>query len=229
MREGLIEEIKSKGHWRVNIRPHSPLKQQLSYQDCTNLVEQNRVSIRGWDFPHIYKQNDDRGGFRHGDGFVECWTQFLEILEFWRMYRSGQFLSYHVLGEDNGGFNDVAFDGRVIGIVGVIYSVTEFAEFAHRCAQLEAFRGGVSLEVQLRNSLNRELWAGRNRVRFFDPPRSGAETIRVQRNVGPAFSNEAAIDCANSMILEVFDTFGWNPGRERVLEDQERFYNRQFS
>jgi len=100
MKDKLIERIRAVGHWRINLRPLRPLDERLSFRQCQEVVEQNRVSIRGWDYPHISYRQDEQGALERGDQFVESWCDWNEQLEFWRMYRSGQFLSYNALSED---------------------------------------------------------------------------------------------------------------------------------
>lgn len=62
MKEGLLERIQAGGHWRVNARPLQPIAERLSLGDCLRVVEAARVSIRGWDYPHISHRQDEQGG-----------------------------------------------------------------------------------------------------------------------------------------------------------------------
>ena len=89
MKAGLLDKIQSFGHWRVNLRPITPLDPQLTFQQCLELVRDNAVSIRGWDFPHVSNRQDDEGGWSRGDGFHENWCNWYGFYEFWHMYKSG--------------------------------------------------------------------------------------------------------------------------------------------
>jgi hypothetical protein len=100
MKEGLLEHIRQFGHWRINFKPMRELAQPLSLGRCRELVQQAKVSIRGWDFPHTSHRNDEEGGSGNFGTYVENWTQWSGFLEFWRMYKSSQFLSYIALRED---------------------------------------------------------------------------------------------------------------------------------
>jgi len=69
-------------HWRVNFRP-------AVYEDnliptlakCFEIIEKNRVSLRGWDFPHLSRRDEERGRpltVERADG-LEVPPGFLEL------------------------------------------------------------------------------------------------------------------------------------------------------
>jgi hypothetical protein len=227
MKPGLLERIRGYGHWRVVIRPIVPLTQILTYQECRQRVEQSRVSIRGWDYPHMASREDDQGGEDRGDGYLENWCDWHTQVEFWRMYRSGQFLSYNSLYEDVSA-PEKEGDARDLNITSAIYEVTEFVEFAHRLAHEGLYRDGYQIEVSLNNTRGRYLEAGRGRMPFFDRLRTGSETIRVYRIVNSAELEAGAIPTSLSMLLELFDAFGWNPQPGQIRHEQEAYYRREF-
>lgn len=228
MKEGLLERIRAVGHWRVNFRPLRPLARRLTFQECQDVVERNRVSIRGWDYPHISRREDEQGGLIQGDQFVESWCDWNEQLEFWHMYRSGQFLSYNALSEDflHGvqGRPDVPF----LDVIDTTYSVTEFVEFAHRLFATGVLAEGMALDLALNGTKGRILWTGGHRVPFFSPKRTEAEAVRVHYELTPAAWSEGPLEVANRALLEIFDHFGWNPAAERIRADQTSFYKREF-
>jgi hypothetical protein len=225
MKEGLLEKIEKVGHWRVNFRPAIPLSQTLSFEQCLKFVHDNAVSIRGWDYPHISNRQDDEGGYSRGDTFYENWCEWWGFYEFWRMYKSGQFLSYNALREDT------KEEGRhgTLGIINTIYTVTEFIEFAHRLYSSGLYKGGLNISIELRNTKGRFLDVGPSRMPFFDRKESSAETIKLEKTVSVAQMNDAYQSVAIDLLLELFDYFGWNPSREQIASDQARFYRRDFS
>lgn len=227
MRNGLIEDIRSIGHWRVNIRPLQPLVDNLSFQKCFEEVDRARVSIRGWDYPHINHRQDDTGGNGRGDCYAESWTSWPRQFEFWRMYRSGQFLSYNTLRDDveqQRGIHGV----RVIATRDAIYSITEFIEFTHRLFVNGLYRDGVSIDISLNNTANRQLWAGANRMPFLPARQTGADTINIKKVLSPTDLEGGAVEIALEILMEFFDYFGWNPQRAQIRSDQDNFYRRIF-
>jgi hypothetical protein len=228
MKEGLLERIRGIGHWRVNLRPLHPPSERLSFQQCEEVVRRNRVSIRGWDYPHVSSRQDDQGGLVRGDEFVEAWCEWHTQLEFWRMYRSGQFLSYNALGEDFLHGVQGRPDRPFLDVVDTTYSITEFVEFAHRLFITGTHSDGVEFDLSLYGSQRRALWTGGNRIPFFDVKQTEVETIRIKEMLTPTAWAKGPIEIANRILLELFDHFGWNPQAAQIRTDQEKFYRREF-
>src|SRR4051812_46841769 len=83
----IVDTIKTRGYWRILIRPQSELKQQLSTPKLQELVTKSQVAFRGWYFPHISTDKPLKIAQTHIEDTVE-WDYYLE---FWRMFVSGQF------------------------------------------------------------------------------------------------------------------------------------------
>lgn len=227
MNDNLLERIQSVGRWRFNVRPLVPLEQPLSFQQCSDLVRDRSVSIRGWDFPHIASRQDDCGGWLRDENFYENWCDWWMYREFWRMYKSGQFLSYNALREDTSDENGDMQRGT-LDILNTIYSVTEFVEFAHRLQLSGPYRDGVSIMIALRNTQGRSLEVGRGRMPFFERKQTGAEIINLECTLEESQIGDQHQNVAVDLILELFDYFGWNPPRDQIASDQAKFYRRDF-
>lgn len=227
MKGGLIDRIRAIGHWRVVFRPARPLHQQLSFAECEQVVERNRVTLRGWDFPHISRRKDDGAGYGREDGFAENWCDWIHSVEFWRMYRSGQFVSYRSLEQDLDGTQTE--DQRYLDVRDAIYSVSEFIEFAHRIAKDGLYRDGYEAEVSLVNTKGRFLQVGPGRMPFLDPRRTNLDTISLKTEVTPSQIHESAPATSLPLIIELFSNFGWDPASAQIGIDQEKFYRREFS
>jgi hypothetical protein len=224
MKDGLLEKIQSTGYWRVNFRPMIPLNSELTFQQCEELVRDNLVSLRGWYFPHQSHQKNDNGGWSRGDNFYENWCDWCGFHEFWRMYKSGQFLYYGALREDT---QEESRNGT-LSILNAIYTITEFIEFAHRLHRTAPFRGGIKVKLELRNTAGRYLDVGPSRMAFFDRRETDANCLTFEHdilddNIGKDHKN-IAID----LLLKLFDCFGWNPARDQIAADQAKFYRREF-
>ena len=228
MKDGLLERIKNFGYWRVNIRPLSPIPEKLSLKRCHEVVDAARVSIRGWDFPHMSPREDEHGGSLRVGEYFEHWCDWDVYIEFWRMYRSGQFLSYKAVKEDVRGEDGRPPAERHLRTVSAIYSVTEFVEFAHRLFANDLYPEGASINLSLRGNAGRQLLAGDGRVPFFDAKRSDAPSIEIERSMKPSVLKSEHRDVSIDMLLELFDHFGWNPDPAQIQADQEQFYRRDF-
>ena len=226
MKEGLINRIRTVGHWRVNLRPLQKIAEQLSFQQCFEEVDRSRVSLRGWDFPHISHRNDEQGGSARVEEYYENWTDWYTQVEFWRMYKSGQFLSYNVLGNDIEGPNGEQPDDRTLDITDAIYSLTEFIEFAHRLTANGLYKYGVVIDISLNKTEQRRLLVGPRRMPFFDKKESGAPSIKIKRILAPTDWEGGPIQIALGALLKLFDHFGWNPQPSQIRADQESLYRR---
>lgn len=229
MKDGLIERIRSAGYWRVNIRPNILPSVALTFKECREIVEKSNVSLRGWSYPHVKLRNDDYHGYGQDKEYFENWTDWNIHLEFWRMFKSGQFLHYRNLWEDW----EKPESGRrppekPISVVGAIYTLSEITEFASRLARQNIYTSGFSLFVTLGHAKDRELWVDEiRRSPFFEPKRSGTEMIELKRSFSATEVPILAADTALAMLLEFFDYFGWNPKEDQIRIDQDRLYNRQ--
>jgi len=228
MKDGLIERIKTRGYWRVNLRPRA-LAEPLTLDQCRQLVEQSNVSLRGWDYPHISKRNDDDGRFEFCGDFVESWTDWGHHPEFWRFYRSSQFLHYRAISEDW-----IEDDqrrrpaGPYISVTGAIYSITEMIEFLFRLYRNGAYKAGAEVLISAENTAKRELWiADPMRMPFSYPRTTGAQRIVLARNLGPDDLNRSSTELSVSLTLEFFDNFGWQPSPDQIAADREKLLSRR--
>lgn len=227
MDDGLIEEIKAAGHWRVIIRPLSePLA--LPILEAEKAVIASSVLLRGWDVPHIATRQDETSGRDHGD-FVQHWCNWYRHREFWRMYPSGQFAHLSALREDTAedmeGERDVP-QGTFISVLGAIWSITEYFEFAKRLVERETLPHGAEISVSLVNTENRALWVSEfNRMPFLTEYRTSSGTITLNKTIARADADETIISISNDAIVDFFSRFGWAAPPELILQDQKRLYS----
>jgi hypothetical protein len=144
------------------------------------------------------------------------------------MYKSSQFLSYLALREDTRPGEHGNPNVPILNMVGTVYSLTEFVEFAHRLHSHGLYGGGALFSIELRRAKNRVLTAGQNRIPFFEPYATGADVLRLERRL---YSPQLAMDhrlLAVELCLELFDNFGWNPAKSQIEQEIERFYRREW-
>lgn len=228
MQEGLAEKIKAVGHWRINIRPLQPIDPPLAMNECHERVAKASVSLRGWDYPHI-QRNMKHGGSANVGTYAENWCDWSNHVEFWRMYRSSQFLHYRALWEDLSDEGQSRPAGPVLSVLGAVYTVTEATEFLSRLYNGGLYKDGASINVTLGKSADRQLWISEfDRMPFYDEKRTNAEELLVERSLQAGELEGQAGAAALSILLELFDHFGWNPDPSLIQRDQERFYKRQW-
>lgn len=229
MKDGLLDKIREFGHWRVNIRPVRELPQPLLFGRCRELVQKSVVSIRGWDFPHVNYRKDDEGGYENFSNYVENWTDWWGFFEFWRMYKSSQFLSYIALREDTRLDEHGNPQGPILNTVGTIYSIVEFVEFARRLHSHGLYEFGAVVSIELRNTSGRVLTAGQNRVPFHSRHSTSAEILKLDRRLSAQQLAEDHLGVAAELSLELFDYFGWNPAKSQIELEIERYFRREWA
>jgi hypothetical protein len=162
----LIDKIKSRGYWRVNIKPTKFNKNSIpSLDECRQLIEESKVYLRGWDYPHLPRLGE---GLVNGVDWIEASTEsmiMIPITEYWRFYQSAQFAHLFNCAEDWMSRDQLQIQNplnlplpdRVLSIFNTVYRVTEIYEFAARLAAKEIFRSDLSITVELHGMKDRGL------------------------------------------------------------------------
>ncbi len=231
--EQLLEKIRSRGYWRVNIRPTEYQKRRLGgLSDVRAVVESCKVSFRGWDYPFW-----EEAELRNEGEFVECTVDWDRHFEYVRFYRSGQFLHLFSPWEEGVDPQEL-FKNRsprptlragYLSVIGVVYLATEIFEFAARLASKGLLLPKASVSVQLFNMNDHQLeMFSASRILFHEYVRTSANPIVFEREVteDDLISNTDAL--ALDLAIEVFENFNWDsPPRQVFAEDQRRLRERR--
>lgn len=227
MNQALIDKIRSFGYWRVNIRPQGAPIENLTFARCRELVEKNKVSLRGWDYPHV-SRNDDHGGYQNAEDHVVSWCDWYPHVEFWRMYRSSQFLHYKALREDIYGDIPNRPEGPFLSVGSTIYTLTEIFEFTFRLFRAGLYKNGAVTHITIGNTAGRELWIGDPmRMGFSYARKTAAQQIKLEHALSVSELEAEPLDISSKMAVELFDHFNWQASISQIRSDQERFYKRQ--
>lgn len=224
--EPTVEEIRERGHWLVTIRPAKHTSSRVPFEDLEPILNRVRVSLRGWDFPHI----SSRTPILYGTYHIAQSSRYQHHVEHWRFYDSGQFLHLAGFGED---WRDQSSlypppdpswkPGASLGISDTLFRYTEVLELASRLAVTPAGESQMNVVVTANGLRDRHLFVD-------DPARaplhadysaSGADftdnrVIERTALVGEAW--EIAIDYAYQLFLR----FGWKADRDTLREAQSQ-------
>jgi hypothetical protein len=231
MKVGLLDRIRSRGYWRINFQPKLLVETKSSLSECRDIVERNAVSLRGWQYPYVPVKQDDRQGSLPSGEFFEAWIDWWNHIEYWRSYRSRQFLHYIALRED--WFAESDWDkelakeilpGRAIGTARTIWQITEIFEFLSRLGRNDVYPSGVIVSLTLENTEGRQLWVDDpQRMPFLDEKKTGAARIEIKRELLPSEFSVQGAEIARSVIVELFDHFGWTGiSQENIRTQQEQ-------
>ena len=232
----IVEKIKSGPYWRVNFRPYEFMSNNIaSISEISKLLEQSKVSLRGWDFPHINDKNTSTG-----QDFMQSEYESKDINEFWRFYKSGQFIHYFSVYEDyhvkSRQYNpssmwETASPSQPSGYVGItttLFRMTEIYEFAMRLAQRGVFDSGITISITLSGIKNYKLFYFEAERILLKPYISQSNEIKLESK----FSSEELIakghDEAIEKSIDVFELFSWIDSPKKVfIEDQSKFLERR--
>jgi len=229
----VIDKIKSKGYWRVEIRPTVFEKLRVpTLSQVQELVQSCVVLWRGWDYPHW----NDRT-VRNMSDWVQSWEDWEHEIEYWRFYRSGQFVHLFALHEDLEDVNRILprqYPPRTprsgyVSFLSTIYLVTEILEFAARLANKDILRPSAFVSIGLYDTKDYEL-ASFNASRFLRQGyvHTADDPIIIEKEIPQQELVANPDDFALNFIIEIFERFNWNnPPRQMLAEDQKRLRERR--
>jgi len=171
----LRKTIKQGPHMRVVIKPRLYIKEHIkTLKECWNIMEISRVSLKGWDYPHV-----DRENRAYGNDWIASWCEVEGYQEYWRLYQSAQFVQLRTFIEDahpeyfhKGAihFPEGFSPNGYLDFIRTLFTITELFEFTSRLAQKGILGKSVLLTIQMVNIQNRilctmdpmRIWTGFN-------------------------------------------------------------------
>jgi hypothetical protein len=224
----IIAKIKSRGYWEVIIRPLKFEKELLkNLKDCANLVLENKVRLRGWDYPHV----SNKYGIQSGDNWVENVTDWSSYEEFWRMYQSGQF--FHLFGcrEDWWGPVQIFWSekhtlepGYGLSFLSTLYTFTEIYEFVSRLSKKGLFDDFLNVSITLHGMKKRRIVTLEINRTLNDNYICNIEDIQLNRKIATSEIIGKSSEFAVDDTYRVFERFNWlDPPRQVLNEEQSKF------
>ena len=223
----LIERIKGNPSRRLVVRPSIFAERRLpTLRKAWEFVESVRVSIIGWDLPHVSPHEGNRG---QDDDFIWSKTDFESILEYWELHRSGQFAlltNFHESGpEHQHGLHSVAQgNGLILSAIGHIYDFTEVFEFVARYASKMQLNDGVDVAIDHLNMDGVRLGTG-----------PGYYPIYTKPNIEKRFSLERHLSFEDAVLRnrpvaaaateEFFEYFAASIRPDLIRKHQEDYYS----
>ena len=230
-------------HWRVNIRPGEYQKDLIpSLAACYETIEKTKLSLRGWDYPHLSNRSTERAT---GANWVSSWSAFWGHFEYWRLYQSGQFIHVFAVREvtevewrkklESDMRNHLSFMKDIdwntvpgfISIVNFLYNVTEVFEFATRLCQVGLYKGVVTIGIGIKGIKGFVLSMDTNRV-WHSYYAAGEDNIANSWSIKGEDLIAESSDYALSAVHWFFERFNWLSFKKELLkQDQENFLKRR--
>ena len=226
-RTTVLNKIRSRGYWRVEIRPTEFQADRIPQnEDLFRIVEKNSVRLRGWDYPHIdYARPPLRGNDWVGQEFDRD-----DKIEVWRIYRSGLFTHYFTI---HGDWRDHSRHwppesgsgwewGRELNYLSTIYSFVEIFEFASRLALSLAGAGQMSVEIDMNGLANRRVISTDDDIAMFEDHTTQASEWKYLWEGSQTDLIAWPRDLAALAAQDFFKRFGLNLSTRVLLILQER-------
>lgn len=222
----VLNKIRSRGYWRVEIRPTEFQADRIPQRaDLFPIVEKNSVRLRGWDYPHIDRTQQP---YRGNDWVGQEYNREDE-LEVWRIYQSGLFTHFFTIAGDWRDRSEVFWPaetgwkwGQEVYYLTTIYSLVEIFEFASRLALSPAGASGMRIEIDMEKLAGRRVATTDARIAM-----KGEYTTRASewthRWEGPQTDLIARPrELAALAAQDFFELFGLNLSTRVLLILQER-------
>ena len=138
-------------YWSAGIAPAPLGEQRFPHgRQLVQIVMERAVALRGWNYPHVPRNEPPQGVVPLPDGGIEATTDTMQYHEVWRLHPSGLFTHRWRLREDG-----TAYKGT-IHFLAAINTVTEVFEFGRRLYRDDQTVSAVTFRIALEGVLHRE-------------------------------------------------------------------------
>lgn len=218
----LLDKIRSRGYWRVLVRPSQFAEKRVDdIATLKRILQNTSVRLRGWDFPHINGRGKE---YRDLNSIVQEfeWDHYNEL---WRLFQSGQFIYYGGFVVDwtqrKTALSSGGIPKNVLSVRDAVFRFTEVFEFAARMALTEAGHEQMHIEIQAGGLEGRSLWVDPARyIDFVADQKAEFDKVPYKIDVPSpelmAESRELALIAAR----ELFKRFDWDASLE-ILRDMQ--------
>ncbi len=240
-RDELTALIKSRGYWKVEITPLEYNPSLIPEKGAlVEIINNARVQIRGWDYPHVSHWNNPRQPTPSvGQNFIEGGSDFGSQKEFWRFYQSGQFVHLFAMEEDwyaeDPWYNTdrryaAVASGDALNTITTIYSLSEILSFLERLTRSGIYENGVKLSISLNGTEGRGLTViASGRVPLMAHYRSNEPVITFEKTLSKEEILKDYKKIAVEAVVFIFEIFNWlNMPKQSFERDQENFFNKRF-
>lgn len=215
----ISNDIKSRGHWLIRIKPTIfNAKQISSFSKLEELIYASSVNARGWDFPHIDYNNTPK----RFDDYIEQETDWHLFKEVWRLYLSGQFIFLGALWaewRDKSPGNFGALDQSNAPVLFVSDTVAKWTELLFFASKLMTKMevDSVDIDVTLKGLQGRSLYVPPiNRMPFVTPKTANIQEFSRSLHLNVPDLSQRYREIAVDECLETFARFGWDTTKENL-------------
>lgn len=214
-----------------------------SLGDCLEIIEHTKLSVRGWDYPHLSNRNSER---ELGTNWIASWSDFGGHEEYWRLYQSGQFVHLFRVHENAADWREKlrsTAKGQLgwgnlenhdwknvpgfFSVLNFLYTITEVFEFAARLCEKGVYRDKLSISVEIKGIKGFVLvheW-GRSWMNYYA---ASAENLGREWHLDRQDLLTASTEMSLGATRWFFERFGWLNASVQILrKDQDNFLKRR--
>ena len=227
-------QVKTQGHYRVEIRPASYDAARVGdLYECEDIIRSTKVSLRGWDYPHLSNHREHK---QFGPTGLTAWSDWEDHLEVWKFFRSGQFVHVFAFWENRESYQeelrrhsrpDLAqvsgFQG-FLDTTNIVWTITEICTFLSRLAYQISREDDMLLTIGLENVHGYALGFSTGTRHMRRPYVAPTGEIKVSRELSFAAAVGNYRQTAQDMARDVLAQFGFRAEPSVVTSLQEELY-----
>lgn len=182
------------------------------------IINKSTVSLRGWDFPHSEKREDENGSIFNFNNGVQSYTIWGRHIESYCTFQSGLFIWKSVFIENF--LNEKNSNTNVLSFINIIWCFTEILLFLKRFYNYIALEDSVYIKITLDGCKDRRIvslkperpiW-GNYKYNIDDP-------IVIEENIKVVELKSKYKEIANNFSKNVFHLFNWDNVSEQMIEE----------
>ncbi len=210
----LLEKIRSRGYWRVVIRPHTFVDKLITDRsELLHILEKTYVEVYSWEFPYLGSGAPPQCG-KDWIGHECDWGRHLEL---WRFFQSGQLVVLKGMREDWWDQSELWpppddwKHGQFIEMADIVHQFTAIFELAARLAFTKASTGQTHLEINVRGLKGRGLNISDKLMdsSYFGPFKASLDEFTCKVDVSHIELIADTKDLALNYSVALFQHFGW--------------------
>ncbi len=223
----ILDKIHKHGYWRVIIRPARFINNRIEYSELLPLLQKASVSqYRSMEFPHVPLYEPEASGIHKDVDWIGYEFEFLNFIEAWRFYTSGQFADRSAMWLD---WRDLAGwgvppnwePGMGLGITETVLRFSEIFDLASRLSLTSAGDEQMHIEIHVCNLSGRKLINDNPaRAPLFQAYKTTILEFPVVRDLPKAHLIAKHRELALQASKDLFSRFGWNPSTELLQSIQ---------
>jgi len=236
----VIKKIKTRGYWKLAIEPIKPINNFFDHPtDVVKTIEQNKIGLRGWSYPHLPRENSDNEEVCIKSDRVDALIDYNHLIESWTFFQSGQFI--HLLGlredwlKESDWFERDSYLRKIepmsiLNFTGATLTLAEMFKFVTNISKLKKYEGKIKLNISLNNINNRKIQnIDQSRVPFYGNYSATTNEITVIEKIYSTTELEDKyLEFAEKGAMYLFKFFGLDESSLPVIrEDQKKLLERR--